>query len=453
MKSSTRLLVTIFLGWAGIHRFLDRKFVTGVLYLLTFGLFGIGWIVDIFVEINHAAKDKRIRHIEQPEPVSAPPKTISNRPQPTKCTSPVVEKTFAPKPSVPVENSVPLKHDDFSEKYITNPKASSTYVISANYIRQCKTKFIAFDLETTGLSCYSDKIIEISAVIFENFQPKDTFSTLINPGIHIPASASRINGIYDDDVKDAPSEQQAIHSFCDFVGNDALNGDVVLVAHNAKFDLDFLLRALSRSGIDADLYFQDTLYLARHYKAGSTDNKLSTLAAYYGIQNENAHRAANDAEVCGKIFCIFLGEKEKQQKEAFSSLSEKDQSFCLWVRDALTAAGCDISPLVFNSLSSSHLSVSCLYTIFKAKPKAKQSYVLVDKTLSLPPDAATAPAVKSEGENLVRVFYNDLHDIEFLIPYIVKEYKKYYEKAVSFCDQSQRNAQELAKAVELGISI
>lgn len=46
MKPKTRFIVTILFGWAGIHRFADRKIGTGILYLCTFGLFGIGWIVD-----------------------------------------------------------------------------------------------------------------------------------------------------------------------------------------------------------------------------------------------------------------------------------------------------------------------------------------------------------------------------------------------------------------------
>lgn len=50
MSKRTRILVTIFGGWFGLHKFMDKKIGMGVLYLLTVGVFGIGWIIDIIKE-------------------------------------------------------------------------------------------------------------------------------------------------------------------------------------------------------------------------------------------------------------------------------------------------------------------------------------------------------------------------------------------------------------------
>lgn len=74
MKAKTRLIVTIFLGWAGVHRFLDHKIGTGILYLCTLGLCGIGWVVDIIRAIPPALQKEppeRIAHSKSPlsEPV------------------------------------------------------------------------------------------------------------------------------------------------------------------------------------------------------------------------------------------------------------------------------------------------------------------------------------------------------------------------------------------------
>ena len=51
-------LITIFLGWAGVHKFMKKKTGMGVLYLLTFGLFGIGWVMDIIVAAKKISKSK-----------------------------------------------------------------------------------------------------------------------------------------------------------------------------------------------------------------------------------------------------------------------------------------------------------------------------------------------------------------------------------------------------------
>ena len=52
MSKTTRILIVIFLGPFGVHKFIDKKYGMGILYLFTGGLFGIGWIVDIFKEIS-----------------------------------------------------------------------------------------------------------------------------------------------------------------------------------------------------------------------------------------------------------------------------------------------------------------------------------------------------------------------------------------------------------------
>lgn len=73
MKPKTRLIVTIFLGWAGVHRFLDRKIGTGILYLCTLGLCGIGWIVDIIRAIPPALQKQPAEQTDLPKgPLSEP---------------------------------------------------------------------------------------------------------------------------------------------------------------------------------------------------------------------------------------------------------------------------------------------------------------------------------------------------------------------------------------------
>ncbi|MBO5387748.1 MAG: 3'-5' exonuclease, partial [Lachnospiraceae bacterium] len=84
--------------------------------------------------------------------------------------------------------------------------------------------YVVFDLETTGISCKNDSIIEISAVKVINGQVIDTFSTLVNPMRPIPYGATAVNGITDEMVKDEPTIKQVLPEFISFIGDMVLVG-------------------------------------------------------------------------------------------------------------------------------------------------------------------------------------------------------------------------------------
>ena len=83
--------------------------------------------------------------------------------------------------------------------------------------------YVVFDLETTGVSCVTDKVIEISALKVKTGQVMEAFSTLVNPECPIPFYASRVNGITDKMVKDSPVFQEAFADFLEFVGDAVLD--------------------------------------------------------------------------------------------------------------------------------------------------------------------------------------------------------------------------------------
>lgn len=200
--------------------------------------------------------------------------------------------------------------------------------ISADYISKNKECFIAVDTETTGLSSEKDRIVEISAVRFCDFVPVDTFSTLINQPFGIPEEASRINHITDADLKDAPSEGEAMKAFFDFIGEDALTGKINLVAHNAPFDRHFIEMSARRCGMQLTIDFVDTIPICKQQMPGLKNYKLGTVAKKLNIEQTQAHRAADDALVCGKIFVELLKAEESAQtnvKETHSqSISQEN---------------------------------------------------------------------------------------------------------------------------------
>lgn len=168
-----------------------------------------------------------------------------------------------------------------------------------------KHQFIAFDIETTGLSPTNDRIVELGAVKFLNGEPMQQFTTLVNPGISIPPSATSVNHITNHMLASAPGEKDAFSQLVTFLG-DALDGKIIMCAHNATFDFNFLSNTLSRLGYSATIQYVDTLNLARKYIHYVPNYKQSTLEQHLGLTNPTAHRASTDAENCGKILCHIL---------------------------------------------------------------------------------------------------------------------------------------------------
>ena len=151
-----------------------------------------------------------------------------------------------------------------------------------NFTAVSKKRYVAFDLETTGLNPVDDGIVEIGAVLVENGE-------MVNPQISISPEASAVNHITDSMVAGAPLIHQALPYFLAFVG------DNVLVAHNAPFDIRFIAQACMQNRFRVPLSFFDTMNLARYWPEAS-DKKLTSLAAAAGIETDTAHRALSDAK-------------------------------------------------------------------------------------------------------------------------------------------------------------
>lgn len=153
--------------------------------------------------------------------------------------------------------------------------------------------YVVFDLETTGISCEKDSIIETSALKAGSGVVTDTFSTLVNPKRAIPYGATQVNGITDEMVADAPLLQDVLPEFLEFIGGS------VLVGHNIHtFDLRFLAKAARELlGREVSNDYIDTLYMARQCLPDLQHHKLTDLAAYFQINTKGAHRALEDCRM------------------------------------------------------------------------------------------------------------------------------------------------------------
>ena len=190
---------------------------------------------------------------------------------------------------------------------------------------------MVFDLETTGINQERDEIIEISAVKVRNHEIVEEFSTLVNPGRHIPAGATAVNGITDEMVKDAPDIGTAMGAFLSFIG------DSVLVGHNIHtFDTNFVYDAAYRFlGKEVRNDYIDTLYMARKYLPELSHHKLTDVAAHFHLQTEGAHRALFDCMMNQGCY-EELGKLMEQKK--MRSLSRRRNYAVLTVAASLFCA-------------------------------------------------------------------------------------------------------------------
>lgn len=160
--------------------------------------------------------------------------------------------------------------------------------------------YVVVDLETTGLSPFDEEIIEFAAARVVNGSVIETFSTLANPRRQISKKITVITGITNEMLNDAPDVSDALDGFLEFVG------DSVIVGHNIGFDINFIYDSCMRHGkccFTND--FIDTLRISRRCVEHLPDHKLDTISKYYGIPNDNAHRALSDVLCTYKVYEVF----------------------------------------------------------------------------------------------------------------------------------------------------
>ena len=160
--------------------------------------------------------------------------------------------------------------------------------------------FVVFDIETTGFSPVNNRIIEIGAVKVSGGAITDRYSTFVNPGVPIPFEIEKLTSINDSMVMDSPSIETILPEFLAFCE------DAVMVAHNANFDMSFIMENARRLGIQKKFTYVDTLGIARILLPHQAKHTLDAVAKTLGISLENHHRAVDDAECTAEIFVKFI---------------------------------------------------------------------------------------------------------------------------------------------------
>ncbi len=180
--------------------------------------------------------------------------------------------------------------------------------------------YVVIDIETTGLSRHYHKITEIAAVRVDKGKVKAKFQTLVNPGTHIPSFITRLTGIDDKLVRNAPPIHKVMPDFLNFLK------DKVFVAHNASFDYGFLNHNAKKEIENPRLC---TRKLANRLVPDLYSKRLGVLCEYFKIQNMQSHRAMGDALATVELLTSFFkildkkGFREPEEILKFEKLSRK----------------------------------------------------------------------------------------------------------------------------------
>ncbi len=167
--------------------------------------------------------------------------------------------------------------------------------------------FVCYDFETTGLHFDAgDKIIEIGAVKIVDGKITEKFLSYVDPERNIPADATEISGITDEDVAGAPKDYEILQDFYKFT-----RGAILIGYNNIIFDNVFLIGQGRNCRWNFDNETEDVYRLAQKYVHGVKNYKLGTIAAKLGVTLDNAHRAVFDALATAEVF-IKIAELIKQ---------------------------------------------------------------------------------------------------------------------------------------------
>ena len=241
---------------------------------------------------------------------------------------------------------------------------------------------VALDLETTGLDSNSDSITEIGAIRFRGNQIEAEWHSLINPGQRIPTFVTRLTGITNAMVREAPPIHAVIDELADFIGN------VPILGHNIRFDIEFLRKhsILHRNDL------LDTYAMASALMPNAGRYKLGSLAQALGIPIDDTHRALEDARLTQQIYLQLYQEALELPIEVLAEIVRLGDHVEEWLGyglffDALQARSKEVVP-------ASKSRGGILAPLFEANPP-----------IDAPPLQPLEPLVSLDPDEVASILY------------------------------------------------
>ncbi|MCI4669357.1 MAG: GIY-YIG nuclease family protein [Bacteroidia bacterium] len=171
--------------------------------------------------------------------------------------------------------------------------------------------FAIIDLETTGGDPSSDRITEIAIARFNGEEVVETFTSLVNPGMPIPEFITRITGIDNEMVREAPKFYEIAKRVVE------MTQGAVFVAHNVRFDYSFIQKEFRQLGYTFSRPQLCTIKLSKKVLPDLKSYSLSNLCKSLKIKNEAPHRAWGDVDATVKLFKHLIGVDEKGKIREF----------------------------------------------------------------------------------------------------------------------------------------
>ncbi|MEG1554870.1 MAG: 3'-5' exonuclease [Rikenellaceae bacterium] len=184
-----------------------------------------------------------------------------------------------------------------------------------------KRPLVIFDLETTGIDIVKDRIVEISLVKVTPDGNREVKTRRVNPMMHIPAEASAVHGIYDEDVKDCPAFKSVARSLasyiigCDYAG-----------FNSNSFDIPMLMEEFLRAGVEIDMKKNFAIDVQNIFHKMEQRTLVAAYKFYCGKDLNDAHSAEADAVATYEVLLKQLevyGDALPQEVDLLSEFSER----------------------------------------------------------------------------------------------------------------------------------
>ena len=186
-----------------------------------------------------------------------------------------------------------------------------------------KRPMVFFDLETTGVDLCRDRIVEISLVKVMPDGSTETKTRRINPGMPIPAEATAVHGITDEDVSQCPQFREIARSLAQYIEGCDLGG-----YNSNRFDIPMLAEEFLRAGVDVDLKKRRFVDVQNIFHKMEQRTLVAAYRFYCGKELENAHSAQADTQATYEVLMAQLDRYPELQNdvEFLSEFSERGQS-------------------------------------------------------------------------------------------------------------------------------
>jgi DNA polymerase-3 subunit epsilon len=196
-------------------------------------------------------------------------------------------------------------------------------------------RWVFVDVETTGSSPARERVTEVGIVTVEtdgDAQRVTEWSSLVNPGVPIPAEIQWLTGITNEMVREAPRFADIADALYDRLA------DAVFVAHNARFDYGFLKAEFARAGYDWRAATLCTVRLSRHLYPDRGPHSLDAIVERFGLEGEQRHRALGDARVLWRLIqCLRRRHGEAELEAAVDRLLARPSTPPALPQDSLDA--------------------------------------------------------------------------------------------------------------------